>query len=141
MNEHFTKVDYMKAYQQNVVHIQKLHIKSNTNIEIICHIHDCVSPGYHNKIPQTGWLKQQKCICLTSGNQKSKIKSKINSVLHEKRPESLSTKTGSTEKCIFLTPGLKKASVSLCLYMNFPQCMYLVRETEITFWSLFLQRQ
>ena len=59
----------------------------------------------------------------------------------EETPESLYIKTGSTGKCIYLTPGLNKASFSLCLYMNFPQCMNLVRETEITFWFLFLQRQ
>ena len=43
----------------------------------------CVRLACHNKIPQTGWLKQQTCTSVSSGGWKSKSKVPANSVTGE----------------------------------------------------------
>ena len=62
-----------------------------TRFHIPTHVkmHVLFSLEYHNKMPQTGWLKQQKFVSYSSGGWKSKIKVPANSVSAEGSPRGL----------------------------------------------------
>lgn len=76
--------------------------------------------GCHNRLPQTGWLKQQSFISYGSKSLKSKIK--------------MASELVSGEASL---PDLWTATMSLCSHMSFTVCTN--RERPLVFLPLFIR--